>query len=166
MSWGGWIVSAHFTVSLGATKQSDGDFAPEQRFEYILPKYQQVMLDVWPGWIGHPFQWCVGENIDSVIKEFLGTAVETKRLMELPIRPFRRKPLRYVDEARRSLPLFRPEIIASFQEYSEHTGNPLVIISLDAHHLDDLKYGLENSFHLSEWMISEGVSPKQIWSYE
>jgi hypothetical protein len=162
----GWIVSAHFTAKLGWSKSRDSEDAYEQTYEFMLPIYHQVMQQNWPGWLGHPFQWCAGYEIDKAIEGLLATAVETKRVIEIPIKPIRRYAKLTVQEVRTSVPLFRPDIIAKFATYSIQTGKPLVAISLDAHHLADLEFGIENAAQVAEWLIAEGVHPTQVWAWK
>jgi hypothetical protein len=42
------------------------------------------------------------------------------------------------------------------------TGKPLVAISLDAHPLADLEFGIENAIQVAEWLIAERVHPTQV----
>jgi hypothetical protein len=40
-----------------------------------------------------------------------------------------------------------------------------VAIATDAHHEDQLKERIEATFHLAEWLVSEGVRPERIWGW-
>jgi hypothetical protein len=55
--------------------------------------------------------------------------------------------------------MLQPAIIAEFG------GQPLVAISTDAHNKDQMKERIEATFHLAEWLVSEGVRPEQIWGW-
>jgi hypothetical protein len=162
----GWIVSAHFTAKLGWSKMSDEQSAPEQTYEVMAPMYRTVMQQEWSGWIGHPFQYCVGDHLEEAMYDLLRTAIQTGHLIEVPIKPVRQKRQLTIREVRESIPQYCPNIIAQFAQYSEQTNVPLVAISIDAHHLSDLEFGLDNSNRVAEWMIQEGVSPAQIWGWK
>jgi len=161
----GWIVSAHFTVRLGWTKNNDADLAREQTYELMSHLYCRIMYQGWLGWIGHPFQWCVGDSIQTAIRRLLSTAVQTGHIVEIPIKPVRKRSNLTIQDARESIPMFQPEIIAEFGAYAVQTGVPLVAISLEAHHLCDLQFGLEKAYYIADWLASEGVRPEQIWGW-
>jgi hypothetical protein len=55
--------------------------------------------------------------------------------------------------------MLQPALIAQFD------GRPLVAIATDAHHKDQLKEGIEITFRLAEWLVSEGVRPEQVWGW-
>jgi hypothetical protein len=148
----GWIVSAHFTKALGWTKKKDGDSAREQTYACAAQLYEKIMRQHWPGWIGHPFRWCGGADPRHSLRRTLRAAVETGHIVELPVQGFLRG-------HSRSAPMLQPAIIAEFG------GQPLVAISTDAHNKDQMKERIEATFHLAEWLVSEGVRPEQIWGW-
>jgi hypothetical protein len=148
----GWILSAHFTKALGWTKKKDGERAHEQTYACAAQFYEKIMRQHWRGWIGHPFRWCGGADPQMSLKRTLAAAVETGHIVEIPVQGFGHgNP--------RSAPMLQPAIIAEFR------GKPLVAISTDAHHKDQLKERIEATFRLAEWLVSEGVRPEQIWGW-
>jgi hypothetical protein len=148
----GWIVSAHFTKALGWTKKKDGECAREQTYACAAQLYEKIMRQRWLGWIGHPFRWCGGADPEQPLKRTLKAAVETGHIVEIPAQGFLRG-------SRRPSPMLQPAILAEFG------GKPLVAISTDAHHKDQLKEGIEATFQLAAWLVSEGVRPEQIWGW-
>lgn len=147
----GWIVSAHFTRALGWSKRHDGDHAPEQTYTCAAQVYEKVMQQPWQGWIGHPFRWCGGKEAGPALRRTLAAAVATGHLLEIPVQDFHRgKP---------SGPMLQPAVIAEFD------AKPLVVISTDAHHKEQLKSRIEAAFRLAEWLMREGVRPEQIWGW-
>ncbi len=148
----GWIVSAHFTKALGWTKEKDTDRSREQTYACAAHLYEKIMRQDWRGWIGHPFRWCSGGDPRKALKRTLAAAVETGRIVEIPLHHLHRG-------ERPSGPMLRPAIIAEFG------GTPLVALSTDAHHKDQLKEGIETTFWVAEWLVSEGVRPEQIWGW-
>jgi hypothetical protein len=148
---GGWIVSAHYTKALGWTNQTDDETAPEQTYTDAARSYETIMRQDWQGWIGHPFRWCSGLDPQEPLKQVLTTAIETGHVIEIPVESF--------DRANPpSTPMLQPAIIAGFG------GKPLIAISTDAHHLDQLKQRLDGTYALTEWLLSEGVRPEQLWN--
>lgn len=147
----GWIVSIHFTQALGWTKNSDEEHAPEQTFACAARVYEKVMRQDWRGWIGHPFRWCGGGDAKAALRRTLRAAVETGRIVEIPVQDYRR--------GTPSGPMLQPSVIAEFP------ARPLVAISTDAHHADQLNQRLEASSRLAEWLLSEGVRPEQLWGW-
>ena len=49
---------------------------------------------------------------------------------------------------------------------AEFGGKPLVALSTDAHHKEQLKERIETTFWVAEWLVSEGVRPEQIWGWQ
>lgn len=160
-----YIVAAHFTAQLGWSKSVDEERAVEQSFTFMTGAYAQVMLEEWAGWIGHPFQWCSGGDREAAMRTLLRGAIETRRAIEISVKPIRRHTQLTVDKARALIPMFRPEIIAEFATDVTRTGLPQVVISVDAHHLDDLKAGCEKAGIIADWLVAGGVQPAQIWAY-
>jgi hypothetical protein len=161
----GWIVSAHFTTHFGWSKSKDHETAPEQTYDTLWPLYCRLMRQGWPGWIGHPFQYCSGPNVDFAVERLLACAAATQRVVEIPIRPVRRQANLTLAAVRERMSMFKPHLIARFRDVS-HTPTPLVAVALDAHHIDDLCFGLDNAARITEWLIAEGVAPTQIWGWK
>lgn len=147
----GWIVSAHFTKALGWSKDRDGERAPEQTYACVAQLYEEVMRRPWEGWIGHPFRWCRGGDAKQALRRTLAAAVAGGHVIEIPVQDFQR--------SRPSGPMLQPEVIAEFD------AKPLVAISADAHHPDELKQRIAAAFRLAEWLIAEGVRPEQLWGW-
>jgi len=162
----GWILSAHFTRKLGWSKHKGVASASEQTFEFMIPLYCQIMRQEWRGWIGHPFQWCAGGNVEESVRRFVTAAANKGRIVEISVKPVRGRSNLTIQEIRESISMFRPDIIAEFSSYSMHTGDPLAAISVDAHSLTDLELGLENASRVAEWLVAEGVRPEQIWGWD
>ncbi len=96
----------------------------------------------------------------------LTVTCDTGRLVEISLKTVGQRLLASPREAQEWIPQYHPEVISTFSARSLKSDVPLIVISLDAHHWDDLTVGIENSRRMAEWLIQEGVSPKWIWGWE
>jgi len=149
-----WIVSAHFTERLGCRKDKNEEIAPEQSYERLGDLYTELMSDHWSGWIGHPFRHCVGDQSETTLRRFVQQAVTTVRTIEVPVGCV-------VNASDRSF-LLQHDVLA---EYSQQARHPLIAVSIDAHHRNQLEAGFEQSQRLAERLIADGVRPNAIWSW-